>query len=57
MKVCTTCGISFVAWKTTQGRWRSTCSPPCRLEALDRLLSVLAAQRVRLAAAIEEGEG
>ncbi len=53
--LCSSCGRPFTSVLSKQGRWSRTCSPPCRLAALDRMLSVFQAARAKLAAEIERG--
>lgn len=54
-KKCTTCGETFTAVRKSHGGWSSTCSLPCRLEALDRFIAVMQRNRDRLAAELEDG--
>ena len=53
---CKSCGRPFLSLKGDNGRWTRTCSPPCRLAALDRMLSVLHKARARLAVEVETGD-
>lgn len=55
-KTCSTCGAPFQATKAPNGKWPATCSPQCRLAALDRLIGVLTKNRHALATRIEAGE-
>ncbi len=50
---CNSCGRPFLSTRSDKGRWTRTCSPSCRLAALDRMLSVLRKARETLAASIE----
>ncbi len=56
-KNCSTCGAPFEAVKSPKGKWPSTCSPECRLAALDRLIEVLTKKRRSLAATLGENAG
>ncbi len=53
---CSSCGETFRSLKSPQGRWSKTCSLPCRLDALDRMITVFQAHRRRLAERILRGE-
>jgi hypothetical protein len=51
-KHCRTCGVEFTSIRTAHGGFRSTCSMPCRLVALERYIAVMQKQRDKLAAEI-----
>ncbi len=55
MKTCSTCRAPFEAVKAPSGKWPATCSPECRLAALDRLIVTLIEHRRALADRIEGG--
>lgn len=54
---CRNCGASFTSVRANNGRWSRTCSPPCRLAALDRLIQGLLATRAKLVEQIEADAG
>jgi len=52
-KSCKVCGQDFKAVRGAE-RWPSTCSPPCRLVALDRFINVMVQRRDAMAAELGE---
>ena len=57
-KLCSSCRRPFDAIRGEKnGRWPSTCSPRCRLAALDRLLERIQTTRQELAASLDRWEG
>ena len=53
-KNCSTCSRPFEATKAPNGKWPATCSPRCRLAAIDRLIETLTKNRRALVASIEK---
>jgi hypothetical protein len=53
LDTCRSCGETFTSIRAPNLRWPRTCSLPCRLAGLDRLIGALQARRAALAAELE----
>lgn len=53
-RTCASCRERFESVQSANGRWPTTCSLPCRLAALEKLIERLVEQRDLLAELVAE---